>query len=59
MMNVFFKLVDTVQRFSDTVQMDFGISKCSKLTVKRGKIVRFIASNEIPELEIAGLYPWH
>ena len=41
--------------------MSFGISKCAKLTIKRGKIVQtgplpVLSSDEIPELEIAGLY---
>ena len=56
-----FKLVDTVQRFSDAIQMDFGISKCAKLTIKRGKVVQtgsmpVLSGTKIHEWEIAGLY---
>ena len=56
-----YKLVDTVQRFSDAIQMSFGISKCAKLTIKRGKSVQtgsmpIMSGPEIPELETAGLY---
>jgi len=55
------KLVDIVHRFSDGVRMSLGISKCAKLTIKRGKIVQTgplpaLSGSEIPELEIAGLY---
>jgi len=31
------KMVDLVRRFSDDIGMTFGINKCAKLTVKRGK----------------------
>jgi len=41
--------------------MSFGISKCAKLSFKRGKIVQtgplpVLNGSEIPELDIAGLY---
>ena len=43
--------------------MSFGISKCAKLTIKRGKSVQtgsmpIMSGPEIPELETAGLYSY-
>ena len=48
------KMVDLVRKFSDDIRMSFGISKCAKLTVKRGKPVStgpvLTIGNEISEL---------
>ena len=32
-------MIDIVQSFSNDIKMDFGIDKCNKLTIKRGKVV--------------------
>lgn len=32
------KLIDTVKQFSDDIKMSFGIDKCNKLTIIRGKV---------------------
>ena len=32
------KLIDTVKHFSDDIKMNFGIDKCNKLTIIRGKV---------------------
>ena len=33
-------LINTVRVFSDDIKMEFGLSKCSVLTMKRGKLVK-------------------
>ena len=33
-------MIDIVNRFSDDICMNFGIEKCKKLTIKRGKVVQ-------------------
>ena len=52
------KMMDLVQTFS---RMSFGISKCAKLTLKRGKVVQtgplpLTDCLEIPELDVSGVY---
>ena len=33
-------MIKIVNRFSDDIGMSFGIDKCKKLTIQRGKIVQ-------------------
>ena len=32
-------MIKIVNKFSDDIEMSFGIDKCKKLTIQRGKIV--------------------
>lgn len=54
------KMVDLVWRFSDDIRMSFGISKCTKLTVKWGKPVStgpiLTIGDEIGELSYGETY---
>jgi len=55
------RLIDVVKTFSDAIGMSFGISKCAKLTIKRGKVVQTGPMSlgncqEIPELDPTGFY---
>lgn len=54
------KMVDLVRKFSDDIRMSFGISKCAKLTVKRGKPVStgpiLTIGDEIGELSCGETY---
>ena len=50
------KQIQTVKTFSDDIDMEFGLEKCSKITLKRGKLTHLqnlvIDTNrEIQELE--------
>ena len=48
------RLIDLVGTFSSDIGMSFGIQKCAKLTIKRGKLVStgpvVTLSDEIQEL---------
>ena len=54
------KMVDLVQMFSDDIKMSFGINKCAKLSVKRGKLVStgpvLTIGDEISELAYGETY---
>ena len=55
------QLLATVHKFSTDICMDFGIAKCAKLTVKRGKVIQTspLPACEcmcIPELDVFGVY---
>ena len=59
--NDLLKSLDVVQNYSAAIRMSFGISKCAKLSVKRGKVaqtrpVPVMDSLEIPELDVFGVY---
>ena len=53
-------MVDLVRKFSDEIRMSFGISKCAKLTMKRGKPVStgpiLTIGDEIGELSYGETY---
>ena len=42
-------LINTVKTFSDDIRMSFGLTKCNKLTISKGKVVQrenIILNNE-------------
>ena len=55
------KLMNLVLTFSNAIRMSFGISKCAKLTMKRGRVVQpgplpLADCLEIPEVGVSGVY---
>ena len=56
-------LVNTVRIFSDDIHMQFGLDKCAKVTINRGKLastenIRLPSREEIRELEIEETYKY-
>jgi len=49
-----FTLVNTVRIFSDDIRMNFGLSKCATICVKRGRLTN-CADMELPEDTIEAL----
>jgi hypothetical protein len=50
------KQIQTVKIFSNDIQMEFGLEKCAKMTLKRGKLIQsqnlvIDINREIQELE--------
>jgi hypothetical protein len=55
--------IQIVKRFSDDIRMEFGLEKCAKVTLKRGKLIssqNLVTDNnrEIQELEKGKTYKY-
>ena len=56
-------IVNTVRIFSDDIHIQFGLDKCAKVTINRGKLattenIRLPSREEIRELEIEETYKY-
>jgi hypothetical protein len=59
----FQRQIHTVKNFSDDIHMEFGLEKCAKVTLKRGKLIssqNLVIDNnrEIQELEQGKTYKY-
>jgi hypothetical protein len=59
----FRKQIQTVKTFSDDIHIDFGLEKCAKITLKKGKLIHsqnlvIDINREIRELEQGKTYKY-